>query len=242
MMGRVLWEPCERMELGVRISAGVVGVLLVMGVVGLAGCEGLPFRSKPVECQEVGIIQFDDRMVPSEIVLERGKPARLEIMGANGLMGTKVYINALELTAGVEPGKAATIRLETSDVAKLDGETLLGEPGGPVRFVVRDGGAGSVGRATGEKVEVAVVLTEQLAAPRRITLARGVPVVLYVVKADSEVGFDNFQCDELNMKVSVQGREVQQMEWIPDRVGTFTFTGTVTPDSQVTVVVVDTKS
>ena len=205
-----------------------------------AGCEAFPFKQQEVRYQEVGIIRLKDRMVPAEVKLVKGVPARLHIIDGTGAEGEKLTISGLNMEVGVTPGTAASVTLAPKEVAKLDGQALSGAPGrGMVRFRVVGNEKNLMTEAMGGRAEVAVVLTGQLAAPKRVVLTRGVPVVMYVAMSESETGFDNFGCDALGLTTRVQDREVKEVEWRPESVGTYVFTGTVTPDSQVSVVVVE---
>lgn len=221
----------------------IAACVMMGGMPVLSGCEGFPFKQKPVEYQDVGIIQLKDRLVPAEVRLVKGVPARLHIMDGTGSPATRLRISVLNKDVEVTAGAGSTVTLDAEQVAKLDGATLSGEAGrGAVRFAVVADKRGLRVAPKGGKVELAVVMTDQLAAPKQLTLVQGVPAVVYIMKSDSEAGFDTFQCEALGMKVAVKDREVQEMNWTPERPGTFVFIGTVTPDSQVTMVVIKSGS
>ena len=212
---------------------------LLVGLWLLAGCEGFPFRSAPVVYQEVGVILLQDRLVPAEIRLTGDDPARLHILKGYGATSTEVAIPTLELAAVTVPGVDAVIVIERSQLSLLDGQKLTSVSDGiSAQFIVGDGPAEPPAAGDGY-VDIAVVMTDDLAAPREVTLMRGVPVRLHVAKTDSDVGFDDLQCDRLGIRVRVPDRQVKTVTWTPEETGTFVFMGTVTPDSRVNVVVVD---
>ncbi len=217
-------------------TAGMALTLLCLCV----GCEVFPFERKPVEYQEIGIIQFQDRFVPREIQLVMGRPARLHITSAVEGASMEVSIEGLDVSAVTSAGRVSTLTLEPGQIRTLEGRTLKsGLNGVGAIFRVSKGGEPIPVAPADGVVEVAVVMTDELAAPRQITLMRGVPVRLYVSKTDSDVGFDNFECDRLGIKLRVADRKVETVAFRPDRPGTFVFMGTVTPDSRVNIVVID---
>lgn len=228
------------------VAAGMTLTILCLCV----GCKNLPFedfpfnpfKKKPVEYQEIGIIQFQDRFVPREIQLVTGRPARLHITSAVEGASTEVSIEGLAVSVVTSAGRVSTLTLESGQIKTLEGRTLKSGLDG-VRAIFRvsknKGGEPMPIAPADGAAEIAVVMADEFAAPRQITLMRGVPVRLYVTKTDSDVGFDNFECDRLGIKLRVADRKVETIVFRPDRSGTFVFMGTVTPDSRVNIVVID---
>lgn len=215
------------------VAAAVLGSALIT-----AGCQFVNdlTHPKPPDWQDVGVIQMKGRVVPSEIVLVKGRPARLHVTAGMPGDGCTVQMDTLELTRPVKQGEVTTVELTREQVDKLNGRRLrCGPGGGEAAFRIIN--KGEPAPATGS--EVAVVMTHELAAPKEVTLVKGVPVKLYVTKTASEEGFDKFTCDQLGIRMDVTDGEVSTVELTPLQAGTYTFVGTVTPDSRVSIVVID---
>ena len=175
----------------------------------------------------------------SLIRLLKDRPARLHIVQGYVGSAVDVTVGAVGAVAQTAPGVDAIIELKPSQLASLNGRTLKTTTGGISVPLVISGSDVEQTTAVNGQVEIAVVMTDELAAPRQVTLMRGVPVVLYVLKTDSEVGFDELHCDRLGIRVQVPDRELKTIAWTPQESGTFVLMGTVTPDSRVNVVVID---
>ncbi len=194
---------------------------------------------RPVEFQEVGLIIADDRVVPTHIYLRPDRPARLHLANVSDKKCVTVSIPVGEgMEVEVETGRVSAVELTRSNVRELNERTLtVSELDGHAVFSVTDRVEDASGRTSAG--EIAVVMTDVCAAPKSITLRKGVSVKLWVTKTASEVPFDRFTCDELDIRIQVADGEVTMVSLKPETAGEFVFTGTVTPDSRVLVHVVD---
>jgi hypothetical protein len=213
----------------------LLGLILVLGWASWYVVQFV-LHPAPVRYEDVALIVTQNRLIPPEIRLRGDRPVRLFVANVSPVEKVELQIAAdPPVITQVERGKSTGVVLSRKVVRRLDG-TKLAVNGLPLESVFRVGPSASTESAA---PDVAVVMCDQCAAPRAITLKRGRPVTLWVAKTASEVGYDHFVCDELGISADVTDGEVTEVQLKPEKCGQFIFTGTVTPDSKVVVQVED---
>ena len=211
-------------------------LVLALGLMSWSLVQVLTNR-RPVEFQEIGLNIADDKVIPTHIYLRPDRPARLHLANVSGKKCVTVSIPVGdELEVEVETGRGTAVELTRANVRELDERTLtVGELPGRSIFRIFEPdleGKGAVISRTSE-TEIAIVMTDMCAAPKSITLRKGVPVKLWVTKTASEVPFDRFTCDELGIRIQVADGKVTIVSLKPETAGEFVFTGTVTDRKSV---------
>lgn len=218
----------------------VVVIVLIAGILALCGTWVLRkvFKYRPANYTEAGVIVAAGRVIPDQIVLDSTRAARLHLVSIGE--GTSVRIVGKDsrtvATVSIEPGQVRSVVLSRRMVQDL-GNGELRADNRAARIVVRPPAENAA--VPSSSTDLAVVMTNLLAAPKSITLRKGVPVTLFITKTPSEVSFDVFECKALDIRLEVEDNKLSEVKLTPDKTGDFEFLGTVTPDSKVVLHVVE---
>jgi plastocyanin domain-containing protein len=193
----------------------------------------------PVRYQEIALIQLESGFVPSEVVLVQGQPARLHITNAFGATST-FTISALGINADLRHAELTQITLAAEQLKALDGKKFTCiETGNGGTFHVVEGGKETRTVQTSGAVELAVVMTDDLAAPHSLVVKKGVPLKLYVTKTKGEEEDDTILIEAWGIKKDIEAGKVTEITITPTAAGEVTFMGVVTPSSRGTIHVID---
>ena len=226
-----------------RFECWVAACTAVAALAGLGCLTGWPqpeVKEKAIEYQEVAVIQLAERFVPSEIVLVKGRPARLHITNAFAKPGTHFTIDTLGTNAELQHAELTQVILTVDQLEYLDERKFTcAQTGNTGVFRVVEGAEPIQPKAAGGVVELAVVMTDTLAAPRSITIRKNVPVKLYVTKTKGVEEDDTFLLDAWGIREDVEVGMVTEIELTPPKPGDVTYMAIITPSSRGTIHVVD---
>ena len=231
-----------------RHERRVVVLTTVLSLVALGflmGCPPFQAREREIDYQEVGLIRLEGRFVPSEIVLVKGRPARIHLTSALAGKGQLVELPFLAVAVPIDNALMSGIELSMEQIRDLDGKGYRcsrTELSGTFRIV--EEGEPVQSKQVDDAVEVAVVMTADLAAPHRIFLKKDVPVRLYVAKTKSEevddyLTIEGFGEDGESIETEIGVGEINTLEFTPRKLGVVRFQGTTTPNSAGEIVVVE---
>jgi len=214
-------------------------VLALVGLSCLIGCPPPDAREPVINYQEIAIIQLASRFIPTEIALVKGRPARLHVTNAFE-QTTDFVVPALDIDNELRSAELTQIVIAPEQIEALNGKRFACvKTGNFGTFRVMPGGE-PVPPVSGQGTrEVAVVMTDQLAAPRTIILKRGVPVRLYVTKTKGEEEDDRLLIDAWGIKEDVEVGQITEIKLTPKKAGDVTFVGIITPSSRGTIRVID---
>lgn len=215
------------------------GATTLVALCCLIGCPTPQTRNVVVTYQEIGIIQLESRFVPLEIVLVKGRPARLHL--TNAIDRTTAFaVPSLNVHGELRHGELTQVTMSVEQLAGLDGERFTCPDtgnGGTFRVVE---GAEPIQRANASgTVELAIVMTDDLAAPKTVIVKRGMPVKLYATKTRGEEEDDTILIDAWGIRKDIEFGEVTEIEFTPEKTGEVTFMGIITPSSRGTIRVID---
>ena len=218
----------------------VSSVMALAGLCCLVGCPPPRVREVVVDYQEIAIIQVESRFVPSVVTLVAGRPARLHITDASRHAAAGFSVGALDIHVGLKNAALSRIALVTEQVAELDGKTFTcPETGNTGTFRVVTGTDRVPPPTADGVVELSVVMTDDLAAPRSIVLKKGMPARLYITKTTGEEEDDTFLIEAWEISEDIEVGKVTVIELTPTAVGQVTFTGITTPSSRGIIQVVE---
>jgi plastocyanin domain-containing protein len=227
----------ERHKRGVaRVTASAaLAVLLACGT----GCQPSASRRAPVQYQEIALIQLESGFVPAEVTLVKGQPARLHI--TNAFDGTSTFtIGTLGINADLRHAELTQITFAAEQIGGLDGKKFTCiETGNGGTFHVAASGeeTGTIERSGA--MELAVVMTDDLAAPHLLVVKKDVPLKLYVTKTRGEEEDDTIDIPDWGIKREVEAGKVTEITYTPATAGDVIFMGTVTPSSRGIIRVID---
>lgn len=212
----------------------------VAGLTCLLGCPPPQVRDVSINYQEIAVIQLESRFVPSEIVLVKGRPARLHLTNVFHKTGVTFTISALDIRAALRNAELTQITLSEEQVSDLDGKKFTcNETGNAGKFRVVEAGMSIRPTGADRVTELAVVMTDDLAAPHSLVVKKGVPVRLYVTKTRGEEEDDTLLIEDWDIEEDVEVGKVTEIEFTPAKTGRVTFMGITTPSSRGTIQVVD---
>ena len=218
----------------------VSSVMALTGLCCLVGCPPPVVREVTLNYQEIAVIQLASRFVPSVITLVRGRPARLHLTNAFDKAGAAFDLDALDVHAELKSAELTQITLSAGQVSELDGKTFVcRETGNRGTFRLGEGVETVQPTAADGVVELSVVMTDDLAAPRAIVLRMGVPVRLYITKTRGEEEDDTFLIETWKIERDIEVGKVTVIELTPTKTGQVTFMGITTPSSRGTIRVID---
>jgi len=217
-------------------ASTALAVLALCGV----GCQSSHTAGpKPVQYQEIALIQLESGFVPAEVTLVKGQPARLHITNAFGATST-FTISALGINADLRHAELTQITLAAEQMESLDGKKFACiETGNSGTFRVAAGGEETHALQTSGAVELAVVMTDDLAAPHLLVVKKDVPLKLYVTKTRGEEEDDTIDIPDWGIKRDVEAGKVTEITYTPATAGDVVFMGTVTPSSRGVIRVID---
>ena len=221
-------------------AAVFTGVMALAGLGCLVGWPQPEVREKAVEYQEVAVIQLATRFVPSEILLVKGRPARLHITNVLAKPGTHFTVDTLGIDVELRQAELTQVILTVDQLEYLDErEFTCAQTGNTGVFRVVEGAEPIQPKTAGGVVELAVVMTDTLAAPRSITVRKNVPLKFHVTKTRGVEEDDTFLLDAWGIREDVEVGKVTEIELTPTHPGDVTYMAIITPSSRGTIHVVD---
>ena len=218
----------------------VSSVMALAGLCCLVGCPPPVVREVAVNYQEIAVIQLESRFVPSLITLVSGRPARLHVTNAFDRENVTFNVDALDVHVELKSAELTQVTLSAGQVSELHGRTFTcRETGNTGTFRIVEGTEGVQPPTVDGVVEISVVMTDDLAAPRTIVLRKAVPARLYVTKTRGEEEDDTFLIERWNIEEEIEVGKVTVIELTPTQTGRVTFMGITTPSSRGTIQVVD---
>jgi len=216
-------------------------VWMALAVIPLCGmgCRPAAVRQTPVEYQEIALIQLESGFVPNEVFLVKGQPARLHITNAFEKTTTFTVL-VLGINAECRHAELTQITLADEQLGALDGKkfTCL-ETGNTGTFHVLAHGKETRTMETSGAVELAVVMTDDLAAPHSIVVKKGVPLKFYVTKTKGEETDDTLLIEAWGIRKDIEAGRVTEITFTPTTSGEVTFMGIVTPSSRGIIHVIE---
>jgi plastocyanin domain-containing protein len=237
----IFMSPITRRK--VRVVS-ILTLILAAGALGLMlGCPPPQVRAQVPQYQEIGIIQMEKEFVPSEVVLVKGKAARLHVTNGFEKEGLTFVIDSLAIKQGLLAGQVLPIEVSREQLLDLNGRKYgCAETNNVGYFSIVDPDAsGPVQtKLTNGAVEIAIVMTNDLAAPHEIVVKKGVPVRLFVTKTKGgDVEAEKFRIEGWGIDKDMMAGDVEVIDYTPDKVGKFEFLGISTPNSKGTIQVVE---